>query len=187
MIVAIIMIFVNKFQKTFLIVIAALIFLLATSRHIIAHWEDKVNSFKSLVFICGTVLIYYQLTDAPLLRKYLLWLCLIIVCLFFEYCAIGHFVAAEYVQLLIPDYIPYRLFLTYFAGVCLALAGIGLQIPQLQRITALLSGIQITGWFILLHIPRAIMMSGRTWIGVGESFALAGICFMIYGIVKEKK
>lgn len=186
MIIAIAMIFMNKFQLASLIVVFNLIFWLATSRHINALWEDKVNSYKSLVFLCGTILVYYPHIKSASLKKYLLWLCLSIVCLFFEYCAIGHFVAAKFVQLLIPEYIPYRLFFTYFAGICLALAGIGLLIPRLQKITALLSGIQITGWFILLHIPRAIAIGDRTWIGVGESFALAGICFMIYGVVKEK-
>lgn len=187
MIVAAIFVFVKWLQKIALLAIANLILWLATSRHLMTLWEDKVNSYKSVVFICGALLIYHTITDSATARKYLLWFSLVITSLFFLHCAIGHFVAARYVQLLTPEYIPFRLFFTYFAGVCLALASIGLLIPRLQKITALLSGIQITGWFILLHIPRAITMGDRTWIGVGESLALAGICFMLYGIVKKNQ
>jgi uncharacterized membrane protein YphA (DoxX/SURF4 family) len=95
-------------------------------------------------------------------------------------CGIAHFQYVEFVKGLIPTFIPFPLFFTYFAGVCLILGGVGLLIPFTRIWAALLSGIQIAGWFILLHIPRAFTIGGDEWIGVGESLAVAGICFMIY-------
>jgi hypothetical protein len=49
---------------------------------------------------------------------------------------------------------------------------------------ALLSGIMVAGWFVLLHVPRALSMGGDEWIGVGESLAVSGICFMVRAIEK---
>ncbi len=177
---------VKRYQLTALILIANLIFWLAVTRHIYHKWSDHVNSFKSLVLIAGIFLIYSGTYPKNKVARYLIWVSLLCVCLFFEICAIAHLTSAVYVQLLIPEYIPFKLFFTYFAGVCLALGGIGLLIPKIQRPAALLSGIQITGWFLLLHIPRAFNLGDSTWIGVGESFALAGICFMMYGLLDKK-
>jgi uncharacterized membrane protein len=115
----------------------------------------------------------------------MIWINLIILSLFFIDCGVAHFQFADFVKNLIPVFIPFPLFFTYFAGVCLIAGGIGLLIPPIQKLAALLSGIQIAGWFILLHMPRALTISGDEWIGVGESLAVAGICFMLYGKLKE--
>jgi hypothetical protein len=64
---------------------------------------------------------------------------------------------------------------------------VGLVIPQTQKPAALLSGIMILGWFFLLHIPRALTIKGDEWIGVGESLAVAGICFMLFGLFNNDK
>jgi uncharacterized membrane protein len=112
--------------------------------------------------------------------KKALWFNLIILFLFFVDCGVAHFQYADFVKTLIPAFIPFPLFFTYFAGVCLVLGGVGLLIPATQKVAALLSAIQIGGWFILLHMPRALTMGGDEWIGVGESLAVSGICFMIY-------
>jgi hypothetical protein len=66
----------------------------------------------------------------------------------------------------------------------LILGGVGLFIPQTQKIASLLLGIMIFLWFVLLHVPRAITLQGDEWIGVGESLAVAGICFMIAAVGK---
>ncbi len=110
---------------------------------------------------------------------------LIILFLFFVDCGIAHFQYADFVKELIPTFIPFRLFWTHFAGVCLILGGVGMLVPQTQRLAAFLSVIQIVGWFLLLHIPRALTMKGDEWIGVGESLAVSGICLMIYWMGRE--
>jgi uncharacterized membrane protein len=178
--------YLNRYRAASLITIAHLIFWLATSRHILNLWRDHINAFKTLWLIGGALLILTSLDGYQRHSKKALWFNLIILFLFFVDCGVAHFQYAQFVQTLIPAFIPFPLFFTYFAGVCLVSAGVGLLIPQTQKLAALLSAIQIAGWFILLHVPRALTMSGDEWIGVGESLAVSGISFMIYSILKAK-
>jgi len=176
----------NRHRPTALLVIANLIFWLATSRHILNLWRDHINGFKTLWLAGGALLILTSLSNYEKHQKKLLWFNIIILFLFFVDCGVAHFNYADFVKELIPTYFPFRLFFTYFAGVCLILGGVGLLIPQTQKLAAILSGIQIASWFALVHIPRAITLKGDEWIGVGESLAVAGICFMLYSHFKNK-
>jgi len=177
--------YLNRYRAAALLTIANLIFWLATSRHLFNLWRDHINGFKTLWLIGGALLILTSITEHQKYYKKVLWFNLIILFLFFVDCGIAHLRFADFVQTLIPFFIPFPLFFTYLAGVCLLAGGIGLLIPQTQKYAALLSGIQIAGWFILLHVPRALTISGDEWIGVGESLAVSGICFMLYGLLKE--
>jgi uncharacterized membrane protein YphA (DoxX/SURF4 family) len=172
--------YLNRYRSAALFTIVNLVFWLVTTRHIVNLWRDHINAFKSLWFISGALLILVCLDDYRKYQKQVLWFNIIILAVFFVDCGIAHFQYAEFVQTLIPTFFPSPLFFTYFAGVCLVAGGIGLLIPQTKKLAALLSGIQIAGWFILLHIPRALSLGGDEWIGVGESLAVSGICFMIF-------
>jgi len=173
--------YLNRYRAASLLVIANLVFWIATTRHILNLWRDHVNAFKTLWLIGGALLILCSMEKYKKYQRKALWFNLIVLFLFFVDCGIAHFQYAKYVQMLIPDFIPFRLFFTYFAGVCLVTGGVGLLIPQTQKLAALLSAFQIAGWFVLLHVPRALTLGGDEWIGVGESLAVSGICFMIYG------
>ena len=102
---------------------------------------------------------------------------------------LAHFKYADFVTDFIPSYIPFRSFWTYFCGVCLIAGGIGLFIPLTRRFAALLSGIMILSWFVLLHIPRFIanINDPSDRMGLGESFVFAGIFFILTGLFSEKK
>jgi uncharacterized membrane protein len=178
--------YLNRYRAAALLTIVNLIFWLATSRHILNLWRDHINGFKTLWLIGGALLILTSLSAYQTYRKQALWFNLIVLFLFFVDCGIAHFQFAEFVQTLIPAFIPFPLFFTYFAAVCLVLGGVGLLIPQTQKYAALLSAIQIAGWFILLHVPRALTLGGDEWIGVGESLSVSGICLMIYSVLKDK-
>ncbi len=173
--------YLNRYRTAALLTIANLVFWLVTSRHILNLWRDHINGFKTLWFISGALLILTSLDGYRKYQKKVLWLNLIILFVFFIDCGVAHFQYAEFVQSLIPTFIPFPLFFAYLTGACLILGGVGLVIPQTQKLAALLSGIMIGGWFILLHIPRALSLGGDEWIGVGESLAVSGICLMIYG------
>jgi hypothetical protein len=177
----------NKFTSQALIVISVIIFLCATVRHVSVAWKDAINGLKTLWLIGGALLIVSTVGHYKKYQQPILYANMIILFMFFYYCAVAHFGFAEFVKDLIPDFIPFKLFFTYFAAVCLLLAGIGLLIPRFQKLAALLSGIQITGWFLLLHLPRAFTIGADDWIGVGESLAIAGICFMLYGILRQER
>ena len=101
----------------------------------------------------------------------------------------AHFKFASFVIDYIPAYIPFHVFWTYFCGICLFAGGIGLLIPPLSKWAALFSGIMLSGWFVLLHIPRFIanMNDASDRMGLFESFTLAGIFFTLAGVLSGVK
>lgn len=172
--------YLNKNKPAALLIIANIIFWLVTSRHFLNLWRDHINGFKSLWLIGGALLILASQLEYRKYQTWLTWLNIIILFLFFVDCGIAHFQYTQFVVMLIPTFIPFPTFFAYFAGVCLIPGGVGLLIPKIQKWAVLLLGIQIAGWFVLLHVPRALTLSGDEWIGVGESLAVSGICFVIY-------
>jgi uncharacterized membrane protein YphA (DoxX/SURF4 family) len=94
-----------------------------------------------------------------------------------------HFLYPEFVATLVPAWIPGHLFWTYFAGVALIAAGVGMIVGVKARLAALMLGLMIFSWFIVLHIPRAIA-DPRSGLGnevssVFEALAFSGIAFML--------
>jgi hypothetical protein len=74
-------------------------------------------------------------------------------------------------------------FWMYFGGAALIAGGLGIMIKPTRRLAALLTGIMLFLWVILLHIPRAIADphsgDGNEWTSVFEAFAFSGIAFLI--------
>lgn len=66
-----------------------------------------------------------------------------------------HFVYNVFVASLIPPWIPWPMFWTYFAAVALIAGGIGTIVPRTSRVAALLSGLMILSWVPLVHLPSA--------------------------------
>ena len=96
---------------------------------------------------------------------------------------IDHFLYPAFVATLVPAWIPGHVFWTYFAGVALIAAGVGMIVRVLPRLASLMLGIMIFLWFIFLHIPRAIAdphtAFGNEWTRVFEALAFSGIAFML--------
>lgn len=96
---------------------------------------------------------------------------------------IDHFLYPDFVKSLVPAWIPGHLFWTYFAGVALIASGLGILFRVQARSAALLLGIMIFLWFIMLHIPRAIADphsgNGNEWTSVCEALAFSGIAFIM--------
>ncbi len=96
---------------------------------------------------------------------------------------VTHFVYPAFVATLVPAWIPWHSFWTYFAGVALIAAGLALITGIQARLAALLLGTMIFLWFLVLHIPRAIAdpHSGRgnEWTSVFEALAFSGIAFIL--------
>jgi uncharacterized membrane protein len=69
---------------------------------------------------------------------------------------ICHFLYAKGIATLVPSWIPWHMFWTYFAGTCLICSGLAIIFKiRLQMITSLL-GVMILLWVFTIHIPRAI-------------------------------
>jgi uncharacterized membrane protein len=99
---------------------------------------------------------------------------------FLTFCGIEHFLYADFVTQLVPAWIPGRRFWTYFTGVCLIGGGIGIVVPRTARLAALLTGVMVFLWVVLLHIPRALAVPfdpGESS-GVFEALGLSGVAFV---------
>jgi uncharacterized membrane protein len=96
---------------------------------------------------------------------------------------VDHFLYPEFVATLVPAWIPGHVFWTYFAGVALIASGVAIIVGVKARLAALLLGIMIFSWFIVLHIPRAMADPhsgmGNEWTSVFEALAFSGIAFML--------
>jgi len=76
------------------------------------------------------------LTNAMTLERYLLGI-------FLFTAGVQHFIFAEFVQHLVPSWIPGHLFWTYFAGVALIAGGLGLITGVKAKLAATLSGFMV--------------------------------------------
>jgi len=102
---------------------------------------------------------------------------------FLVVCGIQHFWYLEFVQTLIPSYIPAPRLWAQFAGVCLLAGGIGILVPWTSRLAALLSGLMIFLWVPMLHVPRALAdlsVPGETS-AIFEALALSGVALLVAG------
>ena len=94
-----------------------------------------------------------------------------------------HFVYSAFVAMIIPAWIPGKLFWTYFAGAALISGGAGMLFRVYPRLAALMSGIMMFLWVFLLHIPRAMAdprgSLGNEWTSVFEALAYSGVAFIL--------
>lgn len=96
---------------------------------------------------------------------------------------IEHFLYAEFVKTLVPAWIPGPLFWTYFAGVALVGGGSAILFQTRSRLAAMLLGLMIFCWTIMLHIPRAVVApvtdKGNELSSVFEALGFSGIAVLI--------
>ena len=97
---------------------------------------------------------------------------------------VQHFVYADFVQTLVPAWIPPSpRFWTGLTGAALIAGGAGLLVRPTVRWAALMSGLMIFLWVLLLHLPRAFAQphnAGETS-AVFEALALSGVAFLVAG------
>jgi uncharacterized membrane protein len=102
---------------------------------------------------------------------------------------IEHFVYIGFVPVLVPRWVPFPVFWTYFTGLTLIAAGLGIILNIKLRLAANLLGIMILIWFILLHIPRAFADphsgNGNEIVSTFEALAFSCGSFILAGISKK--
>jgi uncharacterized membrane protein YphA (DoxX/SURF4 family) len=103
-------------------------------------------------------------------------------------CGIQHFKFAQFVATLVPAWIPGAMFWTYFAGVALIAGGIGIIVPRVTRLAAILSGAMIFSWVFLVHIPLVVKNPQSTTdvAAVFEALAFSGVAFLLVGLAARK-
>jgi uncharacterized membrane protein len=96
---------------------------------------------------------------------------------------IEHFLFGEFVRSLVPRWIPGDFFWTYFAAVALIGAGVAIIMRIKVKLVAMLLGIMVFIWFLILHIPRAVVApvtdQGNELSSVFESLGVSGVAFVI--------
>jgi len=152
----------------------------------------SINAYKTLAIIGGSLIVgvSFLRNDSRRARKIIPVIGTIFLSLFFIMSGLAHFKFDDFIiDGFMPSYIPFPSFWTYFCGIALIAGGVGIQIYSLRKVAALLTGIMIAGWFLLLHIPRffANINDPSDRMGLCESFAFAGIMFVAYGLFKIKK
>ena len=180
--------------------IAFLVLVLSISRHIPFFDPDHLNAYKTLALLGGALIIACSFIETNVFvlpefiqknktRSNIIFIGCLLLAAFFILAGYAHFKFADFVNQFIPAYIPFHPFWTYSCGICLVAGGIGLILPQTRKWAALLSGIMITGWFLLLHIPRFFgnMQDASDRMGLCESFAFAGVCFCLAGMCAKKR
>jgi uncharacterized membrane protein YphA (DoxX/SURF4 family) len=198
LIVAAIAIMLQRKARSAALLISALIFFLSVLRHLPNFMNDWLNAYKSLALVGGSFIIAASFPaqdlkkDSAIRAKerwsgILLTTGSILLAAFFIACGYAHFKFVEFIKSFIPSYIPFPVFWAYFCGICLFAGGLGLLIPPTRRLAALLSGMMVLGWFLLLHIPRFIAHTNDASdrMGLCESFALAGIFFVLAGMLSR--
>jgi uncharacterized membrane protein len=164
-----------------------LIFAWAVLRNVPLALADKgygvawTNLGKGLV-LTGGVLAVAALVDA---NPAFTWAGRLTLGAFMISSGIQHFLFPQFVKTLVPAWIPpSQIFWTYFAAVALIAGGLGLMVPWTTRLAALLSGLMIFLWVLLLHVPRALAASDAAqvkneWIAVFEALAFSGLAFVL--------
>lgn len=96
---------------------------------------------------------------------------------------IDHFLYTKFVATLVPGWIQWHIFWTYFAGAALVGAGICIILKFKLRLVGLLLGLMLFIWFVILHIPRAVsdpyVDQGNEVTSVFEALAFSGIALVI--------
>jgi uncharacterized membrane protein len=142
------------------------------------------NAGKALALSGGAFLVAASPTQAGIGvidRRLMIPLSRLFLSAFMILAGVQHFLFASFVATLVPPWIPQHLFWTYFAGVALIAGGIGVLIPRVTRLAALLSGTMILLWVVLLHIPRAIAAprDANETTAVFEALAIGGTALLI--------
>jgi uncharacterized membrane protein len=64
---------------------------------------------------------------------------------------VEHFIYANFVAAIVPSWIPWHFFWTYFVGIALIAAGFGMVLKKQQRLAGILLGAMIFSFVILIH------------------------------------
>jgi uncharacterized membrane protein YphA (DoxX/SURF4 family) len=166
--------------------------LLATSNYM--HWGEWENAEKELALSSGAFIIagcFSGKQDKPFIRFLgklipfgVILYPITIICF-----AIDHFIYAKDAADYIPSWVPNHIFWIYFAGIALFGAGAAIILKIKTGLFAALLGTMIFIWFIILHIPKAILSPFPDRVGELTSAFLAlaysGIAFVIAGAPKK--
>jgi uncharacterized membrane protein YphA (DoxX/SURF4 family) len=100
-----------------------------------------------------------------------------------------HFMYGQFVAMLVPSWLPWHIFWTYFFGVALIAAGISIVTGFQARLAAILLGVMFLLWVVVLHVPRVTTNphNGDEWSSLFVAIAMCGSCFIIVAAAASKE
>lgn len=148
--------------------------------------NDWAVAFEGVMLTSGAFIIAAELPDEALISRrwnraihvlamighYLFALSLFVFC-------IQHIMYFDYIQSLIPTWMPVRMVLDYVVVVAYLLCGISFVIGQRVGLAATWLGIMFFLWVLLLHAPRAIGKWNveTEWTSLFVALAVCGVAF----------
>jgi uncharacterized membrane protein YphA (DoxX/SURF4 family) len=107
-----------------------------------------------------------------------IFFCVPLICFGFT-----HFMYADHVATLVPEWFPDRTFWTYFSATALIASGIAIILKIREGVIAFLLSAMLFLWIILLHIPRAVtdptVARGNEIASVFDALAFCGTAWVI--------
>jgi hypothetical protein len=97
--------------------------------------------------------------------------------------AAQHFIYANFVAGLVPNWIPWHLFWAWFVGAAFIAAGAGIVTGRLRWWAATLLGTQFLLWVVVLHAPRvaAAPQGGNEWTSLFVALAMGAGAWVLAG------
>lgn len=104
-------------------------------------------------------------------------------CIMFIAFGIDHFIYVEFVSGLVPKWIPFPIFWSYFTGIALLGAGISILVNFRIRVVFQLAAIMLFIWLLTIHLVLAIKYpewgDGENIIACFQCLAFTGIALLI--------
>ncbi len=101
-----------------------------------------------------------------------------------------HFLYTTGVSRLVPEWIPFKVFWTYFSAVALIGSGTAILFRIRPQLIAILAGIMILIWVFVLHLPGALAEpetgSSHALTSTFHALGFSGIAFMVAGLLRQK-
>jgi uncharacterized membrane protein YphA (DoxX/SURF4 family) len=104
---------------------------------------------------------------------------------------IGHLMYVQYLEKILPAWIPDHVFWVYFSGVALIASGAAIILGIRIRVVALLLAIMLFSWFWMMHLPPALR---HPWVDRGnliassfDALAFSGTALLIAFTTKQQK
>ncbi len=156
------------------------------------HWPKTIggdtfsgnwtNALKAVVLAAGGVVLAARAAGPPsALLSALSRIAPHAAAPFFLLAGIQHILFVQFVETLVPPFIPFPRFWSYFAAAALLAAGFGLLTPPVRRLAALLTGWMVFSWVFLVHVPLVVRLGPLEWQGVFEALGISGVCLLLAG------
>lgn len=89
-----------------------------------------------------------------------------------------HFGPLEFSLPYVPEYLPFPAFWVYFTGLCLIAFTLSVLFKKLDALAAILLGIMLLSFVLMIHIPKAIEGDFLQVIATFRDTAMAGAAFL---------